>query len=383
LTILAKSSEKVKVVHVVKELSHGGIETFLMSMLRNYDRQKFEMDIVYTGGREGKYATEAKQLGTKFIACPLIRDQIGFVKRFCKILREGNYGAANSHISDMSAGAIFAAKLMKVPARVASYHENLYRQTALKRFYRRTLRKIVIKAATDITTSSPGVSQSHFGTIVVPVDMIHPISYGVDTVYFAEKLDRRLNLTRFGFDRSNLIVGHVGRYVVHKNHRALVKIAAKVVKAVPNARFLMCGASTGPLKQDVEKQIAESGLSNYFGMIEGVADIREFYSSIDIFVLPSLLEGMPVSIIEAQAAGKPVVASRLGGIEIATADEMKKNLFAVDDVDAFSKCLIDLLKDKEKRITLGKIGQSYVQKNLDIKIAVRKYEKLYLPKELR
>ena len=134
---------------------------------------------------------------------------------------------------------------------------------------------------------------------------------------------------------------------------------------------------------EVEREVSRPGLSKHFAMVQELEDIRQFYAAVDVFILPSRYEGMPVSIIEAQAAGKPVVASRLDGIRIATANEMKKNLFAVDDVDAFSKCLINLLKDKEKRITLGKIGQSYVQKNLDIKIAVRKYEKLYLPKELR
>ena len=86
---------------------------------------------------------------------------------------------------------------------------------------------------------------------------------------------------------------------------------------------------------------------------------------------------MPVSIIEAQASGKPVVASRIGGIVVATAPEMRNNLFEVNDVESYAQCLIGLLKDKEKMRNSGLAGQVFVRENLDIRVAVKKFEELY------
>ena len=149
---------------------------------------------------------------------------------------------------------------------------------------------------------------------------------------------------------------------------------------MPDVRFLLCGTG-GDLRQSVDQKIVKAGLSSHIIQVQGLSDIRQFYASIDVFILPSRHEGMPVSIIEAQAAGKAVVASNLEGIKIATADGMKTNLFAVDDVESFSKCLVDLLKNKKERLTQGKAGQGFVRKYLDIKVAVERYERLYLPRE--
>lgn len=369
---------KIRVAHVVHIMSHGGIETFLMSVLRGYDRSKFVMDIVYTGEEEGKYAEEAKDLGARLIPCSLGRDQVRFVRCFLKILKEGKYNAVNSHISDMGAGAIWAAKKAGIPSRVASYHESLSRQIRIKAFYREILRKTIVRDSTAITVSSDVVNHSHFSKMNVPAGKINSIPYGVDTDYFSRLPNNRVDLKRLGFDDDCLIVGHVGRYVSHKNHQALLDIASKVIPQVPRARFLLCGASTGPLRQVIDQKIDMMGLRTYFGMIEGLKDIREFYSSIDVFVLPSVLEGMPVSLIEAQASSKPVVASNLNGIVEATAPDMQQNLFDVSDIDSFVRTVIDLLLDKNKRNLQGQAGQKYVRENLDIKVAIKKYESLYL-----
>jgi len=270
---------------------------------------------------------------------------------------------------------------MGVPARVASYHETFIPSTRIKNRYRQVLRKMIIKCATDITTSSPQATDSHFTDVVAPAGLVQAISYGVDTAYFAQNPKEPLDLKKFGFGPDNLIVGHIGRFVGSKNHHTLIKVITKVLEAVPNARFILRGDSYSPLKKEIESLISENGLAQYIGFVEGMADIREFYDAIDLFVLPSLREGMPVALIEAQASGKAIVASNLNGIEIATAPEMKSNLYAPHDVESFAKCIIDLLRQPEKRISQGKAGQEFVRKNLDIKTAIRKYEQLYLPKD--
>ncbi|MHC4083918.1 MAG: glycosyltransferase [Planctomycetota bacterium] len=380
--------KKIRVLHILTGMNHGGIQTFLISMLRTYDRHRFHMDILCTNSAEGPYTGQARGLGAKVLQCRMKYDQVRFIYKLYRFLRREKYDSINSHLADLGGGVLLAALLAKVPVRVASYHQMRHDMGFMKNFYLRIMRWFVVKAATNITTSSQAVSESYFTGNSAAYAMTQSISYGVDTEFFAKKPDNTLDLGRFGFSLDNMIVGHIGNYRPQKNHEALVKIAALAVNEVSNARFLLCGRpvvssqeSITGLYDRIAEQINELGLSKYFARVQDFDDIREFYDAIDIFVLPSREEGMPVSIIEAQAAGKPVVASRIGGIVIATAPEMRNNLFEVNDIDPFAQCLIDLLKDKEKTSNSGLAGQEFVRKNLDIRIAVRKYEELYVSQD--
>ena len=375
----------VRVLHVVFSMVHGGIETFLMSMLRCSDRSKFEMDVMYTGQSEGEYAPEVRSLGSKIFGCRLKYDQIRFVYNFYKILKREKYDAVNVHLADMGGGAMLAAWLARVPVRVASYHTSLPNMGFLRNLYLRIMRSIVVHTATDITTSSPGVTDSHFHKMNVDFNRIHAITYGCDTAAFEQRPQKVIDLSKFGFGDDNIIIGHVGSYRPQKNHDALIKIAKVVIDKIPNARFVLCGATCNSpsvlgYKAQVESKIEQAGLKQYIAQVQGIEDMREFYHAIDIFILPSRHEGMPISIIEAQAAGKPVVASRINGIVLATCPQMQCNLFEIDDIENFANCLIDLLLDGEKRASLGKAGRLFAKKNLDINIAVGKYQNLYLPK---
>lgn len=380
--------KKIKVLHVVSGMVHGGIETFLMSMLRTYDRRRFHMDILCIKSAEGPYTDQARRLGAKVLQCRMKYDQVRFIYKLYKILRKEKYDSINSHFSDFGGSVLLAALLAKVPVRVASYHQARPDMGFIKNVYLRIMRWFVVKTATSITTSSRAVSESFFAGNSAAYTMIQSISYGVDTDFFAKKPDNTLDLSRFGFSLDNLIVGHVGTYKPQKNHEALIKIAALTINEVPNARFLLCGRAVSSSQESITglydrigQQINDLRLSKYFARVQDFDDIREFYHAIDIFVLPSRTEGMPVSIIEAQAAGKPVVASRIGGIVVATAPEMRNNLFEVNDVESFAKCLIGLLKDKEKMRNSGLAGQTFVRENLDIRVAVKKYEELYVSQD--
>jgi glycosyltransferase involved in cell wall biosynthesis len=377
--------DKIKVLHVVYQMSHGGIETFLMSMLGTYDRHRFHMDIAYCGPDEGKYASEVRLLDSRLLPCKLEYDQLRFIYAFYKLLKRERFDAVNIHLADMSAGAILAAWLARVPCRVASYHTGWWNRGFLRNFYMSVMRCIIRCTATAITTSSPAVTAEYFGHNSAAKNKIEAITYGCDTVAFAKPPKDILDLSTKGFGHEHIIIGHVGSYRHQKNHKGLLKIIRGVIDKAPNARFVLCGAACasnsvdGRYKCQIDSEIVRLGLGNYIAQVQGIADMRQFYHSIDIFVLPSRNEGMPISIIEAQAAGKPVVASNIDGIAIATAPEMKNNLFEVDDVEGFISCLVDLISDKAKRMSQGVSGQKFAQQYLDIRKAVEKYQSLYLP----
>jgi glycosyltransferase involved in cell wall biosynthesis len=378
--------DKIRVLHLVYQMGHGGIETFLISMLSTCDRDKFHMDIAYCGPNEGGYASDVRLLGSRLLQCKLGYDQLRFIYAFYKLLKREKIDAVNVHLADMSAGAIFAAWLARVPCRVASYHTGWWNRGFLRNFYMSVMRCIIKCTATAITTSSPAVTAEYFGRNSAVKNKIEAITYGCDTFAFAKPPKDILDLSTKGFGREHIIIGHVGSYRHQKNHEGLLKIIRGVIDKAPDARFVLCGASCAgnnagdSYKHRIDSEIIRLGLGSYIAQVQGIADMRQFYHAIDIFVLPSRNEGMPISIIEAQAAGRPVVASNIDGIAIATAPELKNNLFEVDNIEGFVSCLVDLISDKTKRMSQGVSGQKFAQQYLDIRRAVEKYQNLYLPK---
>jgi len=95
---LVDKNKKIKVLHVVSGMKHGGIETFLMSMLRTCDRQRFDMDILCTRSAKGPYTERARQLGADVTECPMSYDQVRFVYKLYKLLRRRRYDCLNSHL---------------------------------------------------------------------------------------------------------------------------------------------------------------------------------------------------------------------------------------------------------------------------------------------
>ncbi len=372
--------KKIKVLHVVKTMDHGGIETYLMSVLRNYDRERFQMDIMYTGPREGSYAPDARTLGARLHGLPLHYDQIRFVWKFYRFLRRNHYDAVNVHLADISGGATLAAWFAGVRSRVVSYHSQLDDMGFLRNLYLRGMRTIVLKTSTSITTSSPAVTESHFSRINTSNKHIEPIAYGCDIKRFSTAPEALLDIDRSNWKADTVVIGHIGSYRPQKNHEALIQIARNVLNKAPHTRFVLCGAASSgydDYKNRIDQMIDSSGLRPFLSQVQGLDDVRKLHYACDIFILPSRNEGMPVSLIEAQAAGRPVVASRINGIVLATAPEMQQNLFEIDDVESFANCLVDLIRNKEKRIQQGIAGQKFARENLDIKVSVNKYQLLY------
>jgi len=371
------SDRITRVLHHVHTLDHGGIETFLMYMLKNYDRDRYQMDIVYSGPHEGAYANQARDLGAEILSCPMAYDQIRFVVQLIKLLKEGQYDAFNTHLDDFGAGALVAAKVAGVSARICSYHSNHVMRPFLKSIYQYTMRCIAKKVATKITTSSPDVTESHFGKKGLINPKIQSITYGCDTRYFGDENVEPLCLDQYGFTKENIVIGHVGHYSWQKNHRGLLEIASRVIDKIPQIRFLLC-ANGGSLRDEIECEIDRLGLRSYIVQVERLEDIRQFYASIDLFILPSVHEGMPVCIIEAQASGVPVVASKLGGVVVATCPQQQGNLFESNDIEGFVQCICNLLFDRKEMKEVGEAGKLFSKENLDIKYAIGQYQALYL-----
>ncbi len=162
----------------------------------------------------------------------------------------------------------------------------------------------------------------------------------------------------FGLPHGAPIVGNVAALVAHKGQRHLVAAAAHVVRAVPDARFLILGE--GELRDALERQVRDLGLERHVRLAGFRSDAIGLTKSFDLFAMSSITEGLGSAMLDAMACGVPVVASRAGGIPEAVEDGRSGVLVPPRDERALSQALIALLRDREARARLGAAGRQRI-----------------------
>lgn len=155
------------------------------------------------------------------------------------------------------------------------------------------------------------------------------------------------------------IVGNIGALVAHKGQRDLVEAAALVVRQVPDARFVIAGE--GELRPNLEQQIRHLALEKHVLLTGFRADVLSLLKGFDVFVMPSVTEGLGTSVIDAMACRRPVVATRAGGIPELVVEGETGHLVPVGDVAAMADAIVSLLRDAETRERFGAAGRARVE----------------------
>jgi glycosyltransferase involved in cell wall biosynthesis len=304
------AQRQIRIMHVLGTMNPGGVETWLMHVLRNIDRSRFQMDFCTLGSEPGFYAPEAEKFGSKVLRCPRSANLWSFSRQFRNILREGKYDVVHSHVHLFSGTVLRWANAESIPIRIAhSHNTNDGRSDLLiRRCYRRLMKSWIGRYATHGLAASKAAALALFGENWQADSRIRVLYYGIDLRAFQEPVDRDAVRGELGLPINVPVVGHVGRLDPQKNHRFLLEIAAEVLERRPATHFLLVGH--GPLRPEMERRARSMGLSDnvhFLGVRTDVA--RLMRGAMDIFLFPSLWEGLPVTLIEAQAAGLHCIVS--------------------------------------------------------------------------
>ncbi len=180
---------------------------------------------------------------------------------------------------------------------------------------------------------------------------------------------------KFAINDSALVFGTVGRLDRQKGHEYLINSSKDVIREVPNSIFLFVGE--GRMKDQLLQKIKDNNISEYFGLVGYQENLPEILSLIDIFVLPSISEGFPFSVLEAMAAGKPVIATNVGGVPEIITNNVNGILVEPTDSDALSRAMIILAKDEKKRNCLAEMGRKKVIENFSLEKMILTTEEIY------
>lgn len=356
----------IRILQCVNIMDRAGLENMLMNYYRNIDRTKIQFDFLTHRPDKGAYDEEIESLGGKVYHAPRLYPQnypryFGWMKAFFD--KHPEYKIVHSHIDAMSFFPLLAAKKAGVSFRIAHSHSS-----KLDKDVKLPIKYVALKLI-------PNVSNIHFacgemaGNFMFKKHDFTVIKNAIDISKFAfddlERMDKRKKL---GIS-DKYVIGHVGRYCYIKNQLFLLDIFERIKKIKPEAYLLLIGK--GEDEPKIRKKISELGLDNSVLMLIDRSDVAQLYQAMDVFVMPSLFEGLPVVGVEAQANGLPCIFSNNVSNEILMTDNAD-SVELSDKIDVWVEKIINA-----KRNDCESVQKQLRTKGYDVSIESLKLKEIY------
>ena len=370
------SNCKKNVLQLVNGFGIGGAEKALLELVRRLDRDKYRV-IVCSVGQGGILETEFKNYADRVAVFPKkFSFDISLIWKVAKLMQKENIDIVQTTLFYADIIGTFAAMLARVPVMI-SWQTALALPTGhLKddKLRHTTSYKYAVKHIDKIIAVSDDIKTFFVEKRGIEADKIITIPYGVDLDLYSCRngIKKREELNLNAFDPVIGVVGHLSEV---KGHTYLIEAAPKICKEFPDVKFVFAGS--GPQRETLEKQVKNLNLSSNFHFLGVRRDIPELLNIIDIFVLPSLFEGLPNVILEAMASSKPVVASAVGGIPEAVQHQVTGLLVPPKDPDALADAILKMLADREWATNMGKEGRKRVEEFFSIENEVKKIQQVY------
>lgn len=296
------NNEPIRIAQIIGKWLGGGVESVVMNYYRNIDRNKIQFDFICDEDSTDIPYEEIEALGGRVILIPPYQKVFKYHKELKKVLKEGNYKIVHSHINTLSVFSLWAAKSAKVPVRIAHSHSTTNKKEWKKNILKQVLRPFSKVFATNYMCCSELSGRWLFGNKEYDKGNVYLLNNAIDLdkFKFNEKI-RKEKRKELNIDDDTLVIGHIGRFVEQKNHRFLIDIFNEIYKKNNNSILLLAGQ--GPLMSEIKEKVKNLNLDKNIKFLGQRNDINELYQVYDVFLLPSLYEGLPVVGIEAQATG--------------------------------------------------------------------------------
>ena len=298
---------KIKILQYTGAMNRAGAETLLMNIYRNIDREKFEFHFITHTKGNCDYDQEIIELGGKIIYLdkPSIKNIKKFSKDFNNIIKKyGPYDAIHSHMQLLNGIIMKLANKSGICTRISHAHLNGdYNKKSIIRSIYVNYSKYLINRYSTVRISCSQES----GKYLYNSNKFILMNNAIDINQF--KFDKRTKYIHeeLNLDHNIKIITHIGRFVEAKNHKFIIDILNEIIKVDKQYRLILVGQ--GELIQSIREKVKYYNLNDYVYFLGLRSDINKILSSTDVFIMPSILEGLPVVLVEAQASGVPCVIS--------------------------------------------------------------------------
>ena len=355
---------------MVVNMNRGGAETLLMNLYRNIDRAKVQFDFLTC--KQGVFDKEIISMGGKIHRIPYITEKghFGYLRALNQFFKtHPEYTIVHSHMDKMSGLVLESARKNKVPVRIAHSHNTSSEGNLPAKLYKWYAGRKIFSSSTHMLACSNAAAKWLFEG---KVDNAKVLKNGVDCSKFTYSSDKRRTVRETLKVKNNFVIGHVGRFNHQKNHSFLIDIFHEVTKEVPAAKLILVG--DGPLREEIQRKVNDLNLDHKVIFLGIRDDIHHLLQGMDLFLFPSLHEGLPVTLIEAQGTGLPCVISN----EITEEVDMGINLVDYCPLDEMNPW-IDAIKTISVSSSPRKISSlSLSEKGYDIKTTAEWTQGFYL-----
>lgn len=303
-------SEPIRILHVIGIMNRGGAETMIMNLYRHIDRNKVQFDFVENSSEPAAFDDEILNLGGRIYRCPHYngKNHFTYVKwwnSFFKVhLQE--YPIVHGHLG--STAAIYLSIAKKYGAYTIAHSHSSGTDHSFRSYLYRIISYNTRNVADYFFACSEAAGKDRFGSNVIYGDHYAILNNAIDVIRFSyNSFVRKTVRDELGFGQNHLVLGHIGRYTKEKNHEFILKIFHKLKTLDHGAKLLMIG--DGPLHAQIVQLAENLGISADIVFTGVRSDVDRLVQAMDVFVFPSLYEGLPVTMVEAQASGLPCLIS--------------------------------------------------------------------------
>lgn len=306
--------QKMKPIHVLvldTVMDRGGAEAMIMNYMRNINRDMIRFDFLTNREYRGAYEDEIERLGGKvWHMCPMYPGKFRQYKREVRqFLKEHpEYRIIHSNLEERSYFALKEAKKLGVPVRISHSHNRPlgFDLKLLMRYYFRFMLKYY-----NTHMFSCGVEAGDWLYGKKNRDKVTIMNNAIDAKEYVYDREKSQAVKEVLGVSGKLVIGHVGRFFPQKNHRFLIEIFKEIHDRNADAVLLLVGGGEldDSLKNEIKQKVEDLGLTDCVQFLGVREDVNELMQAFDLFLLPSLFEGLPVTMVEAQAAGLPCVIS--------------------------------------------------------------------------
>lgn len=360
--------KKILVIITTEFVSFGGLTTVMMNYYRAIDKNKYRVDFASTNNKlDENLRQEINANGSNYYWLgDRKHNTFCYIRKLYSLLKDSDYQVVHVNANSATAAIeLFTAKIVGVPIRIAHNHTSICDHKA----FHKMLYPLFISSYTDAIACSDKAGKWIFNNNDFVV-----LNNGIDTQKFIFCEEKRSAIRqKFNIDNDILVFGHVGKIYKPKNHEFLLHVFSDYTKYNDKCKLLLVG--DGELRSNIEKLAKELKIDNNMIFVGMQTDIASYLSAMDIFLFPSLWEGLPLSLVEAQASGLRCIASDT----IDSSVNVTKKVTMLPITEG-TKVWVDSMKNVQKidrKTASFEQVQLLIDGGFDAKVNVEKLEAIY------
>ena len=364
-----KLEKTIRVLQILGIVANGGVEAVIMNYYRNIDKRKIQFDFVVHNDADENYIKEILSMGAKvYKVTPYNQNVFKFMYEIYHIIKSNQYQIVHSNMNALSGFALLPAYLAGAKIRILHNHTTDSKEEKLRSLIKRVLRPFAKLFANQYWACSKLAAEWMYGKNTVTNGKVTIINNAIDLEKFKFNKEKREKLRKKLGIENCFVIGHVGRFVKTKNHEFLIEIFNEVLKQKSNAKLLLIG--DGNLKSLIEAKVQNLGIEKAVIFLGVRNDVADLYNVMDVFVFPSLYEGLGMAVIEAQVNSLPTIVS----IAIPAEAKISEYIKFISLQQPLKDWLNEVENAKRKELNIS----DELLKKFDIREESKKLENLYL-----